>query len=95
MSKTDVNIKSNATIAKAFDIGQRLFSLFVATALPAITTGAVIGVSVAKSAIMAGAMAVIGVVQKLAAASVDGELTADEIKDAFSNGKTASKPKKK
>jgi hypothetical protein len=90
-----VNIKSNATIAKAFDIGQRLFSLFVATALPAITTGAVIGVSVAKSAIMAGAMAVIGVVQKLAAASVDGELTADEIKDAFSNGKTASKPKKK
>jgi hypothetical protein len=95
VSKTDVNIKSNATIAKAFDIGQRLFSLFVATALPAITTGAVIGVSVAKSAIMAGAMAVIGVVQKLAAASVDGELTADEIKDAFSNGKTASKPKKK
>ena len=95
MSKTDVNIKSNATIAKAFDIGQRLFSLFVATALPAITTGAVIGVSVAKSAIMAGAMAVIGVVQKLAAASVDGELTADEIKDAFSNGKTASKTKKK
>ena len=95
MTKTDVNIKSNATIAKAFDIGQRLFSLFVATALPAITTGAVIGVSVAKSAIMAGAMAVIGVVQKLAAASVDGELTADEIKDAFSNGKTASKTKKK
>jgi hypothetical protein len=95
VSKTDVNIKSNATIAKAFDIGQRLFSLFVATALPAITTGAVIGVSVAKSAIMAGAMAVIGVVQKLAAASVDGELTVDEIKDAFSNGKTASKPKKK
>jgi hypothetical protein len=38
---------------------------------------------------MAGAMSVIAVVQKLAAASVDGNLTADEIKEAFgtSNGK--------
>jgi hypothetical protein len=41
---------------------------------------------------MAGAMSVIAVVQKLAAASVDGALTADEIKDAFG---TASKKKKK
>jgi hypothetical protein len=65
--------------------------LFLSTALPAITTGAVIGVSVAKSAIMAGAMSVIAVVQKLAAASVDGALTADEIKEAFG---TASKKKK-
>jgi hypothetical protein len=88
----DMGIKQNTTIAKFFDIGQRLFSLFLATALPAITTGAVIGVSVAKSAIMAGAMAVIGVVQKLAAASVDGNLSSDEIKDAFSA--TPSKKKK-
>ena len=73
-------VKQNPTIAKFLDLLQRLFSLFLATALPAVTTGAVIGVSVAKSAIMAGAMAVIAVVQKLAAASVDGELTADEIK---------------
>jgi hypothetical protein len=87
-----MGIKQNTTIAKFFDIGQRLFSLFLATALPAITTGAVIGVSVAKSAIMAGAMAVIGVVQKLAAASVDGNLSSDEIKDAFSA--TPSKKKK-
>jgi hypothetical protein len=76
-------VKQNPTIAKFLDLLQRLFSLFLATALPAITTGAVIGVSVAKSAIMAGAMAVIAVVQKLAAASVDGELTADEIKASF------------
>lgn len=80
---TDMGIKQNAVAAKFFDVGQRLFSLFIATALPAVTTGAVIGVSVAKSAIMAGAMAVIGVVQKLASASVDGELTADEIKASF------------
>jgi hypothetical protein len=76
-------VKQNPTIAKFLDLLQRLFSLFLATALPAVTTGAVIGVSVAKSAIMAGAMAVIAVVQKLAAASVDGELTADEIKTSF------------
>ena len=50
MSQTDVNIKSNATIAKALDLGQRLFSLFLANALPAIAGGAVIGVSVAKAA---------------------------------------------
>ena len=85
----DMKINQNKTAAKCFDLGQRLFSLFLSTALPAITTGAVIGVSVTKSAIMAGAMSVIAVVQKLAAASVDGNLTADEIKDAFgsSNGK--------
>jgi hypothetical protein len=87
----DMKIKPNATAARFFDLGQRLFSLFLSTALPAITTGAVIGVSVAKSAVMAGAMSVIAVVQKLAAASVDGALTADEIKEAFG---TASKKKK-
>lgn len=80
---TEPQMRQNATIAKFLDLIQRLFSLFLATALPAVTTGAVIGVSVAKSAIMAGAMAVIAVVQKLAASSVDGELTADEIKQAF------------
>ena len=83
---TDVKLKKNPSMAKFFDLGQRLFSLFISTALPAITTGAVIGVSVGKSAIMAGAMAVIVVVQKLAAASTDGELTGEEIAEAF--GKT-------
>jgi len=82
-----VKIKQNQTIAKFLDLTQRLFSLFLANALPAVTTGAVIGISVAKSAIMAGAMAVIAVVQKLATASVDGELTSEEIKEAFSGAK--------
>ena len=82
-----MKIKQNQTIAKFLDLTQRLFSLFLANALPAVTTGAVIGISVAKSAIMAGAMAVIAVVQKLAAASVDGELTSEEIKEAFSGAK--------
>ncbi len=79
----DQVIKQNATMAKFFDLGQRLFSLFLANALPAITTGAIIGVSVGKAAIMAGAMAVIKVVSKLAEASVDGELSSEEIKEAF------------
>jgi hypothetical protein len=74
---------ANKATAKFLDIGQRLFSLFVASALPAITGGAVIGVSVAKSAMIAGFMAVAGVLQKLAAASTDGELTAEEIAEAF------------
>lgn len=79
--------KQNPTIAKFFDLTQRLVSLFLANALPAITTGAVIGISVGKAAIMAGAMAVIKVVSSLAEASVDGDLTADEIKQAFSGTK--------
>lgn len=82
-----MKIKQNQTVAKFLDLTQRLFSLFLANALPAVTTGAVIGISVAKSAIMAGAMAVIAVVQKLATASVDGELTSEEIKEAFSGAK--------
>jgi len=84
---TDMPIKQNGAIAKALDLGQRLFSLFLSRALPAVTGGALIGVSVAKAAILAGAMAVLEVVQKLASASTDGELTTDEIKTAFSNGK--------
>ena len=82
-----MNIKQNATVAKFLDLGQRLISLFLANALPAITTGAVIGISVGKAAIMAGAMAVIKVVSALAEASVDGELSAEEIKKAFSGAK--------
>ena len=85
---TDMPIKQNGTLAKGLDLGQRLFSLFLARALPAVTGGALIGVSVAKAAILAGAMAVLEVVQKLASASTDGELTTEEIKESFSNGKS-------
>ncbi len=90
---TDMQVKPNSFIAKSLDLGQRLFSLFLANALPAIAGGAVIGVSVAKAAILSGIMACVQVIQKLAAASVDGDLTAEEIKEAFSNGKTSGKKK--
>ena len=73
----------NSAIAKALDLGQRLVSLFIASALPIITGGAILGVDVVKSAGVAGLTALFGVVQKLATASVDGELSADEISASF------------
>jgi len=73
----------NSIIAKTLDLVQRLVSLFIASALPIITGGAILGVDVVKSAGVAGLTALFGVVQKLAAASVDGELTSDEITAAF------------
>jgi len=90
MTEATMNLKTHPTVAKFLDLGQRLFSLFLANALPAVTGGALIGVSVIKSACLAGFMAVVQVVQRLAAASTDGELTSEEIAEAF--GKT---PKKK
>ena len=87
MVETVKSNKQNSSVAKFLDLGQRLMSLFLARALPAVTGGAIIGVSVGKAAILAGAMAVLEVVQKLASASTDGELTSDEIKEAFGNGK--------
>jgi hypothetical protein len=70
-------------VAKSLDLGQRLISLFIASALPIVTGGAILGVDVIKSAGVAGLTALFGVVQKLAAASVDGELSAEEISKAF------------
>lgn len=75
--------RMNSAIAKALDLGQRLVSLFIASALPIITGGAILGVDVVKSAGVAGLTALFGVVQKLATASVDGELTVEEISAAF------------
>ena len=73
----------NNMIAKSLDLGQRLVSLFIASALPIITGGAILGVDVVKSAGVAGLTAQFGVVQKLATASVDGELSSEEISAAF------------
>ena len=79
--------RMNSAIAKALDLGQRLISLFIASALPIITGGAILGVDVVKSAGVAGLTALFGVVQKLATASVDGELTSEEIAEAFGSAK--------
>jgi hypothetical protein len=66
------------------DIIYRIIAVFVATALATIGTGSLVGVSIAQSALMAGAGAVAAVVERLARAFIDdGKLTIDEINAAF------------
>ena len=74
---------------KAQDIAQRLLSLFMANELAIVTGSAIVGgIPVWKAAALAGFTAVAQVAEKLAKASVDGTLTAQEISDAFGgNGK--------
>ena len=74
---------------KAQDIAQRLTALFMANALAIITGSAIVGgIPVWKAASLAGFTAVAQVAEKLARASVDGELSTQEISDAFGgNGK--------
>ena len=78
------------------DIGGRIAALFVSSALGIITGSAIIApeLEVWKSAALAGFVAVAGVVEKLAKASLDGKLSLAEIDDAFML-RNSSKPKKK
>lgn len=80
---------------KAQDIAQRLTALFMANALAIITGSAIVGgIPVWKAAALAGFTAVAQVAERLAKASVDGSLTAQEISDAFGgNGKPVVKKK--
>ena len=65
------------------NLSTRLISVFAGAAIPNVTVGTVIGVEVWKAAVMAGVVAVLAVLQKLAASMADGVLTFDEIDDAF------------
>jgi len=64
-------------------LGLRLASVFAASAIPNILAGALVDVAVWKSSVMAGAIAVLAVVQKLAVGLRDGNLSSAEITDAF------------
>ena len=77
---------------KLQDISQRLLALFMANALAIITGSAIVGgIPVWKAAALAGFTAVAQVAEKLARASVDGNLSTQEISDAFGgNGKKVS-----
>jgi hypothetical protein len=79
------------------NIGGRIAALFVSSALGIITGSAIIApeLEVWKSAALAGFVAVAGVVEKLAKASIDGKLTIDEIDDAFMLRDSSRKTKKK
>ena len=67
----------------ATTIAKRLVATFVGASIPNVLVGTLVDVAVWKSAVMAGAVAVLGVVQSLAESYADGKLTFDEIEDAF------------
>lgn len=69
---------------KALSIVQRIVSTFIVNAMAIIGGASIIGgIPVAKSALLAGVSAVVTVIERLARASVDGNLTMAEINEAF------------
>ena len=76
----------NNLMKKYTDIGGRIVATFLVNALGIISGAAIIGgISIWKSAALAGFTAVAHVVEKLAKASLDGKLTFEEINSAFVN----------
>ena len=72
------------TISMIVDITLRMFATFTASALSIISGAAIIGdIPMYKAALLAGFVAVAQVAERLARASMDGELTKDEIDQAF------------
>jgi hypothetical protein len=67
----------------AISIIQRIISTFIVNAMAIVTGSALLGVDIAKGAIIAGFSAVAQVVERLARSSVDGKLTTAEINAAF------------
>ena len=67
------------------DVGGRIVAVFLSSALAIIGGSAVIApeLELWKSAVLAGFAAVATVVQKLAQASLDGNLSMEEINEAF------------
>jgi len=70
---------------KVQDVAGRIIALFLTNALGVVTGAAIIApdLQVWKSACIAGAVSVFKVAESLAKASIDGELTMDEIDVAF------------
>lgn len=64
----------------------RLAATFTAAAVPNVLIGQTLDVSAWRAAIMAGGVAVLGVVQALAVSYRDGKLTAAEVEEAFQTG---------
>jgi hypothetical protein len=69
---------------KFIDIAGRIVATFLTSALGIIGGATVLGgIPVWKSALLAGFAAVAQVVERLARASLDGQLTKEEINEAF------------
>lgn len=76
----------------AISIVQRIISTFIVNSMAIIGGASIIGgIPVVKSAMLAGISAVVTVIERLARASVDGNLTTAEINAAF----TGVTPEKK
>lgn len=83
------------TISMIVDITLRMFATFTASALSIISGAAIIGdIPMYKAALLAGFVAVAQVAEKLARASMDGELTKDEIDEAFLGARINKKESK-
>jgi len=66
------------------DVTLRMVATFTASALSIISGAAIVGdIPMHKAAFLAGFVAVAQVAEKLARASMDGELTKEEIDEAF------------
>jgi hypothetical protein len=66
------------------DVSVRMVATFTASALSIISGAAIVGdIPMYKAALLAGFVAVAQVAEKLARASMDGELTKAEIDEAF------------
>jgi hypothetical protein len=73
-------------------IAKRMLALFLVTALATIGAGAVIGIDVVQTAILAGFMGIANVVEDLSRGYLnDGKLTNDEIDRAFVDNIPAKK----
>lgn len=67
------------------EITKRMIATFIATAVGVIGSGAIVGVDVAKAALMAGVGACAVVLERLSRSYLeDGELSKEEINAAFS-----------
>lgn len=72
----------NMSVAK--DILVRIFATFAMSSLGILSGASIVGgIPLWKAAALAGFVAVAQVLERLAAASLDGELTKEEINEAF------------
>jgi hypothetical protein len=63
----------------------RIIAVFVASALSVLGAGAIVGVDTFQAVLMAGILGVANVIERIARSFIhDGNLTTEEINDAFS-----------
>lgn len=77
---------------KVLRIGKRILALFLVSALATIGAGAVIGIDVLQTAILAGVMGIANVIEDLSRGYLnDGKLSEEEINQAFVDNIPAEK----